>query len=63
MGKRITLTDREIWHIVKALKSVQQETSLDYQIVTCGRQALQDIIDKLQPPTLPPEKSETKDEF
>lgn len=47
MSKRVTLSDREVWHIVEAIKSVQSETTLTYQSVKAGRQALQDIIDKL----------------
>lgn len=51
MSTRITLSDREVWHIVEALKAVKNETSLGYQVIKAGNQALQDIIDKLQPPT------------
>jgi len=61
MSKRVTLTDREIWHIVGALKDVQARTTLDYQIVEAGKQALQDIIDKLQPIDRPIEVKEPTD--
>lgn len=57
MSKRVILTDREIWHIVKALQAIQSETSLSYQVIKSGNQALQDIIDKLQPPA-PKEQQE-----
>lgn len=46
MSRRITFTDREIWHLKEAIKAVQGQTTLDYQVVKAGRQALQDILDK-----------------
>lgn len=61
MSKRVTLTDREIWHIVEALKDVQVQTTIDWQVVKAGKQALQDIIDKLQPIDHPIEVKEPTD--
>lgn len=49
MSIRITLSDREIWHIVKSLEAAQKG-GLPDQVTKAGRQALQDIIDKIQPP-------------
>jgi len=49
MSRRVTLSDREIWHITEVLKAIQNETTMSYQVVKAGNQALQDIIDKLQP--------------
>lgn len=50
MSKRITFTDREIWHIVEALKAVKNQTSFDYQVIKAGKTVIQDIIDKFGEP-------------
>lgn len=50
MSKRVTLTDREIWHIQEALKNIIEQTTLHYQVIMAGKQTLQDIIDKLDTP-------------
>lgn len=50
MSRRITLTNREIWHIVQAITALQKESAfLTTQVTRSGNQALQDIVDKLQP--------------
>lgn len=46
-NKRVTLTPREINHIVYALKQLQNETSLSYAVIEAGKKAYQDIIVKL----------------
>lgn len=50
MSKRVTLTNREISHIVAALKKLQEEPGVNYQVTLAGKAAYQDIIDKLTPP-------------
>lgn len=49
MGKRVTLTDREVEYIVEGLKNLKNAITLDYQVIKTGQQVYQDIIDKLAP--------------